>query len=136
MFGRELVRRLVETRAAALPIRVFDRVAWPAAAVGSAVPASAVLSTVGDVTDAAALTQALQGVHTVFHVAALIQLFPVLTEELRRANVDGTRTVLSACVAMGVKRCIYTSSLDAVLTGRPYDGTWEDLRTMQGRRAA
>jgi nucleoside-diphosphate-sugar epimerase len=75
---------------AAARIRVLDRVplADPTVA-GLCEPWP-----VGDVTDADAVRRACAGIDTVFHLASYILLFPVLTAELRRVNVDGTANVV------------------------------------------
>jgi len=51
------------------------------------------------------------GVDVVVHLAAIVTPGPHMTREMqRRVDVDGTRNVLDACVAAGVKRFVYTSS--------------------------
>jgi UDP-glucose 4-epimerase len=65
-----------------------------------------------DVTDADAVRQAVaeHGVDVVVHLAAIVNpgTFDEATE--RRVDVDGTRNVLDACVAAGVRRVVVSSS--------------------------
>jgi dihydroflavonol-4-reductase len=66
---------------------------------------------VGDMTDAASMAKALEGVRFLFHVAADYRLWARDPSQLRRANVEGTRTVMEAALAAGVERVVYTSSV-------------------------
>ena len=75
----------------------------------------------GDLTDAASVRRAVQGVGTVFHVAADYRLWARHPEEIYRANVAGTRAVLQAAADSGVRRVVHTSSVGAL--GIPKDGT-------------
>ncbi len=82
---------------------------------------------IGDVLDRASLTQAMQGVDWVFHVAAVSDYWRQAgTAWLYRVNVGGTRTVLEAASAVGVRRVVFTSSAAAL--GAPLDGThWSSV---------
>ncbi|MHB1844485.1 MAG: NAD-dependent epimerase/dehydratase family protein [Deltaproteobacteria bacterium] len=71
----------------------------------------------GDLTDAASVARALQGVREVFHLAAAVRLDPFAEEKLRRVNVEGTRTVARAAREAGVRRLIHVSSSAAVGQG-------------------
>src|SRR5258705_10481344 len=75
----------------------------------------------GDLVDPASVRRAVQGVGTVFHVAADYRLWAPRPEEIYRANVEGTRAVLQAAADAGVKRVVHTSSVGAL--GIPGDGT-------------
>ena len=75
----------------------------------------------GDLLDAASLRRAVTGAGTVFHVAADYRLWARDPEELHRANVGGTRTLLEAASEAGVRRVVYTSTVGAL--GIPKDGT-------------
>jgi dihydroflavonol-4-reductase len=55
------------------------------------------------------LERALRGCDAVFHVAALYD-FDAPARELERVNVEGTRNVIDACRAQGVRRLVHTSS--------------------------
>ena len=55
-------------------------------------------------------------VDVVFHTAGLIPTIKTRDSELFRVNRDGTRNVVNACKEAGVKRLIYTSTCDVVLS--------------------
>ncbi len=74
----------------------------------------------GDITDPAATARAVRGCDTVFHAAALYQLWVPDPAPMYRANVGGTRTVLAAAGEAGAKRIVYTSTVGAL--GNPGDG--------------
>ncbi len=78
----------------------------------------------GDLRDRASLAGALSGVDTVFHVAADYRLWTRNPAEIYECNVTGTRNLLAAARAAGVKRFIYTSSVATVAVHRP--GTLPD----------
>jgi dihydroflavonol-4-reductase len=75
----------------------------------------------GDLTDPPSLRSALRGVGSVFHVAADYRLWAADPSALYRANVDGTRNLLTASGDAGVTRIVYTSTVGAL--GIPKDGT-------------
>jgi dihydroflavonol-4-reductase len=75
----------------------------------------------GDVTEPDALARACAGVDAVFHVAAVATYWRSDAAHMYRVNVDGTRNVLRAARAAGVRRVVVTSSSAAV--GRaPFGG--------------
>ena len=65
----------------------------------------------GDITDRAALTQAMQGVDVVFHTAAYVELGLVNAVEMQRVNVEGTRAVLDVAQSAGVSKLVYCSTI-------------------------
>ena len=75
----------------------------------------------GDLTDLESLQRATQGCEGLFHVAADYRLGARDPGDLYRANVEGTRNVLSAAQRSGVQRIVYTSSVATI--GIPADGT-------------
>jgi dihydroflavonol-4-reductase len=75
----------------------------------------------GDLTQPESLSPALQDCEALFHVAADYRLGARDSDQLYRTNVEGTRAILAAARAAGVKRIVYTSSVAAV--GIPKDGT-------------
>jgi dihydroflavonol-4-reductase len=75
----------------------------------------------GDLLDPASLRRAVAGVRTVYHVAADYRLWARDPRPLFRANVDGTRAVLTAAAEAGAARIVYTSSVGAL--GIPKDGS-------------
>jgi dihydroflavonol-4-reductase len=75
----------------------------------------------GDVLDEpAALATILEGCEWAFHVAAVSDYWRQGREKLYRANVEGTRNMLAAAAAAGVRRFVFTSSLAAM--GLPAEG--------------
>ena len=69
---------------------------------------SGVVEVVGDIRDGAALARALEGVDTVVHAAAALAL--ASPEEIDAVNAEGTRRVLEASRAAGVRRLVYVST--------------------------
>jgi uronate dehydrogenase len=94
--GRELVPRL---RTAGHRVRELD-LAHPPGAGGDLVT--------GSVTDAAVVAAALEGVDAVVHLAGESSEAP--WEDVLRANVHGTWTVLDACRRGGVRKVVLASS--------------------------
>ena len=64
----------------------------------------------GDVTRQADVDRAVAGCDVVFHLAAIYAVWLPDMSLINRVNVDGTRTLLDACVRHGVKRVVHTSS--------------------------
>jgi 3beta-hydroxy-delta5-steroid dehydrogenase/steroid delta-isomerase len=98
----------------------------------------------GDITDAAVCAKAVNGIDTVFHTAAIIDLMggASASDEYRRrsfaVNVAGTENLVHAGQAAGVKRFVYTSSNSVVMGGQniadgdetlPYTNRFNDLYT-------
>src|SRR5580698_2284898 len=70
-----------------------------------AVPADLSVSTaVGDLTDAASLDRAFEGMDWVFHAAGLISYNPDKAELMRQTNVVGTANAARAALRQKVKR--------------------------------
>ncbi len=65
----------------------------------------------GDITDRHVLGQACEGVETVIHTAAYVELGIVDAAEMDRVNVEGTRAILDAAVAAGVSRFVHCSTI-------------------------
>jgi len=81
---------------------------------------------IGDILEPEAVAQAVEGCELVFHVAALSSYWRAQREQIYRINVDGTRTVLEACLRARVPRVVVTSSVGAIgirPDGRPADET-------------
>ena len=80
----------------------------------------------GDLTDPESLKAAVEGCEGVYHVAADYRIWVPDPPSIYRANVDGSRDLIRAAQAAGVKRIVYTSSV-AVLgfnnDGSPADET-------------
>ncbi|TGU72523.1 NAD-dependent epimerase/dehydratase family protein [Geomonas terrae] len=80
----------------------------------------------GDLADAQAVLQAATGCDIVFHVAAKAGIWGDF-EEYFRANVIGTKNVIAACHALGIRRLVYTSSPSVVFDGSDVEGADEAL---------
>ena len=108
-------------------VRSFDRAASPLPAQ----PGLEVLQ--GDICGRDVVAAAVDGIDTVFHTAALIELLggAAVTEEYRQrsfaVNVEGTKNLLHAAQAAGVKRFVYTASNSVVMGGKPIAGGDETL---------
>jgi dihydroflavonol-4-reductase len=68
----------------------------------------------GDVLDREALQRAVAGCDGVFHCAGRVSRDPRDAEELWRVHVVGTRAVLDACCAAGVRRAVVASTSGTV----------------------
>jgi UDP-glucose 4-epimerase len=69
---------------------------------------------IGDITDAKAVSAALEGIEHVIHLAALLHVVdppPELEERYEHVNVGGTRTLLEEAVRSGVKRIVLFSTI-------------------------
>ncbi len=66
---------------------------------------------IGDLRRPETLRAAMQGCEMVFHVAADYRLWVPDAEEMYRCNVEGTRALIQAAHAAGVRRIVYTSSV-------------------------
>jgi nucleoside-diphosphate-sugar epimerase len=72
----------------------------------------------GDLGDAAALASGARGAEVVFHVAAKAADWGDW-RDFRRVNVDGTRNVLAAARATGVRRVVHVGTEAALMHGQP-----------------
>jgi dihydroflavonol-4-reductase len=79
----------------------------------------------GDVLDPASLLAACQGCDAVIHTAAVYTFRPRNVAEVTQAAVVGTRNMLTAAKAAGVRRLVYTSSTGAI----GYSASPTDIRT-------
>jgi 3beta-hydroxy-delta5-steroid dehydrogenase/steroid delta-isomerase len=133
--GANLVTTLLDR---GYSVRSFDRAPSPLAPH----PQLQVLQ--GDITDKAVCAQAVAGIDTVFHTAAIIELMggASVSDEYRQRsfaiNVGGTQNLVEAGHAAGVQRFVYTSSNSVVMGGQnivggdetlPYTTRFNDLYT-------
>lgn len=100
---RELLARGEQVRALVLPGEDC-----------SALEGLAVEKTEGDILDLPTLEKVFRGVETVYHMAALVSIEEGKEDLLYRVNVEGTRNVIRAVRAAGVRRLVYTSSIHAI----------------------
>ncbi len=133
--GANLVKTLLDR---GCRVRSFDRV--PSPLPGQ--PRLEVLE--GDICDTGVVAAAVEGIDTVFHTAAVIELLggPSATDEYRQrsftVNVGGTENLVRAAQSAGAKRFIYTASNSVVMGGKaiasgdetlPYTDRFNDLYT-------
>lgn len=101
--GRAILTRLV---AAGRPVRALTR----SDASARDLAAAGAEPVRGDIMDPASLAPAMAGCAVVYHVAGLNGFCLPDPHELTRVNVWGTRSVVSAAGAAGVRRVVLTSS--------------------------
>ncbi|GAW67413.1 dihydroflavonol-4-reductase [Geoanaerobacter pelophilus] len=75
----------------------------------------------GDLSDREALVKALGGCQALFHAAADYRLWTRTPQDMYDVNVKGTRAIMSAALAVGIEKVVYTSSVGTL--GNPGDGT-------------
>lgn len=65
----------------------------------------------GDITDTEALRKGMEGVDTVFHTAAYVELGLVDEAQMEQVNVEGTRAVLEVAKEMNISKIVYCSTI-------------------------
>jgi len=65
----------------------------------------------GDLRDAGFLKKALEGIHTVYHIAAIFRQENLTEDDMFAVNVEGTRNILDASVAANVARFVHCSTV-------------------------
>lgn len=68
---------------------------------------------IGDLSDPTIVNNLVAGAETVIHSAALISILPGNWDALYRVNVLGTRALLEAAQAAGVRRFVYVGSIES-----------------------
>jgi nucleoside-diphosphate-sugar epimerase len=109
--GAALIRRLV---ADGWTVRALARSPEAEAAVGAAGAEAAP----GSLEDPKALEAGARGAEYVFHAAAKLGDWGDW-KEFRRVNVGGTRHLIAACRAAGVRRLVHVGTEAALLHGQP-----------------
>lgn len=89
------------------PVRALVRDRTRAAAL----EAAGVTLAQGDVRDAASVRAAVSGVDTVYHLAAVFRTAGHADSEYRLVHVDGTRHLVEASAAAGVRRFVHCSTV-------------------------
>jgi 3beta-hydroxy-Delta5-steroid dehydrogenase / steroid Delta-isomerase len=122
--GANLVAELLEQ---GHRVRCFDRAPSP-------LPDHPRLQVVqGDICDKATVASAVEGIDTVFHTAAIIELMggSSVTDEYRQrsfdVNVGGTENLVEAARGAGVSRFVYIASNSVVMGGKRVSGGDETL---------
>jgi nucleoside-diphosphate-sugar epimerase len=80
----------------------------------------------GDLTDAAAVAAACEGMEAVFHVAARAGYWGP-RKAYEAINVGGTEHVIAGCRKHGARYLVHTSTPSVVFTGEAFDGADESL---------
>ena len=73
----------------------------------------------GDSRDYETVRKACDGVDAVIHSAAIIDWGNHPKQFVYDVNVGGTENVIKACKELGIKNMVFTSSLDAIYSGKP-----------------
>lgn len=76
----------------------------------------------GNLLDPPSLQRAVQGATHLYHLAAMFAVWTKDPDLHFKINVDGARAMLSAALAAGVEKVVFTSSIAAI--GINADGTW------------
>lgn len=109
---RELVRKGYKVRALRrssriphfLPATIFETVEWVE----------------GDILDVVSLEDAMHGIDTVIHSAAIVSFSPRDKDRMYKVNVEGTANVVNIALESNVTRLVHISSIAAI--GRKPDG--------------
>lgn len=122
--GQAIVRELLTPDAPVKPslIRIFDQ-----KKPSSGLTDRRIEYFNGDIRDLNALKMACQGIDLVIHSAAIVDWGIFSEEEILAVNVTGTKNVIMACKSNGIRHLVFTSSLDAVYSGKPLIGVDESL---------
>jgi dihydroflavonol-4-reductase len=68
----------------------------------------------GDVLDVLSLEKAIEGVDWVFHAAAMVSFNPKDQKAMSKINIEGTTNVVNLCLAAGIKKLCFVSSVAAL----------------------
>lgn len=111
--GSQLVRRLVREGAR---VRVLTR--RPREVLPGPLQVPAVEVVTGEIHDAPAVSQLVDGAGTVYHLAACAKPWSRDPDEFHRVNVVGTQTVCAACRSANGSRLVHTSTNLVEIDGR------------------
>ncbi|MCB1178034.1 MAG: NAD-dependent epimerase/dehydratase family protein [Leptospiraceae bacterium] len=77
----------------------------------------------GDVTSKESILKGMEGTDTVFHAAGLPEQWFKNPKIFQEVNVNGTKNILDSAVTMGIKKFIYTSTIDVFegFAGKEYN---------------
>ena len=68
----------------------------------------------GDISDVILLEEIMTNVDEVYHCAGKVSFNPKDKRELFRTNVEGTASIVNACLNTGVKKMLHVSSVSAI----------------------
>jgi dihydroflavonol-4-reductase len=109
LLGSFIIRKLVEEK---VPFVALKRAGSDISLVKDLGPA--ITWRDADVSDPVALDEAFEKVTHVIHAAGLVSFNPRRATQIFNVNVMGTRNVVNACLAHGVKRLVHISSVAAL----------------------
>jgi nucleoside-diphosphate-sugar epimerase len=113
--GSAVVRELLDPAPVlnAISVRIFD-IRPPAGTADSRISYVR-----GNICNVAEISEACKGIDLVIHTAAIVDWGTHPEQEVYDVNVTGTENVIRACYEQNVKYLVFTSSLDAIYTGKP-----------------
>jgi dihydroflavonol-4-reductase len=114
--GRHLVQALLARGHAVVALVRGDDADLPAA----------VTCAKGDVLDRASIEAAVLGTDGVFHCAGKVSRRPEDAELLQRLHVEGTKNVLDAAIAKGVRRAVVASTSGTIAVGDDPDRIYSE----------
>lgn len=86
---------------------------------------------VGSVTDPDSVAEAMEGVTSVFHCAAIPHLWSPDPDAFERVNVEGTRIVLETARQSGATRAVHVSSFVTLMSSRNAGQTVDETTTLR-----
>ena len=87
----------------------------------------------GDVLDVISLEDAMQGIDTVIHSAAVVSFSPSDRARMMQVNVDGTANVVNMALENGISRFVYISSVAAVGRNAAGGSVNEELKWQESK---
>ena len=113
--GKNIVKELLDPDSPVNPaeIRIFDIQPY------SGIKNEKIRYVQGDIRNYNEVEKACEGVTLVIHSAAIIDWGTQPESVVFEINTGGTENVIKACLKNNVNNLVYTSSLDAVFTGKP-----------------
>jgi len=73
----------------------------------------------GDIRNYALLEKSCEDIDIIIHCAAIIDWGTRTREEVLSVNLGGTKNIIKACKQFEIQSLVFTSSLDAVFSGKP-----------------
>lgn len=87
-----------------------------------------------DIRDGAALRRAFESADRVFHLAGIVSITQAQRAKMHAVNVGGTRAVLEACRAAGVRRLVHMGSVHALT--EPSGGVLDETAGFDAKKAS
>lgn len=109
LLGSYVVRKLVEAK---MPFVAMRRKSSDVSSLSDI--SEAIQWVEGDITDPDSLTEIFSKASGVIHAAAIVSYHKQDEALIKAINVEGTRNVVNACLATGIKRLLYVSSVAAI----------------------